>query len=461
MILKNLLDQAKAKKAAHIRLLQIESLELTPEEYMLVREDKNRLGLELMYSILEKIPDCGWTVDDSTFRFIRTSKSEMGRGFQRASFSIALTSGTKRFFIKAFRDYPELSEFDLIKFPTITLAINAINDEIDNIENRKIIAEERRRQEAILVEQQRQVVIARLEQEEVEAVKQELSEIRERLLLIKEVEKKSVEESNLQSIRINKILDDFCSNLSIEEHVIYLEMSELPQKEYQIIDDIPCRTTLDENKFLVTSISASHIKGCIDIRGILQEGACRCDYDVNSNVLGFSCSPTNNSILADVLKDFDGVSSSSRIVSIRFLKSVNLSTQLHKINVIIRDSMDKFLIVRSGVSVLDKSYIDVSDSDISLVIRERVEHYVENVNTIIWSANNSEIIEKNKFSEGSKGTHLNSSVEMSVRDDYLDHADTSSVRRELNTLSRAVDLPKVNLEKKFTDPNKSDDDIPY
>lgn len=461
MILKNLLDQAKAKKAAHIRLLQIESLELTPEEYMLLREDKNRLGLELMYSILEKIPDCGWTVDSSTFRFVKESKSDMGRGFQRASFSIALTSGTKRFYIKVYRDYLELGEFDLIKFPTITLAIHAINDEIDNIENRKRIAEERRKQEAILAEQQRQVVIARLEQEEAEAVKRELSEIRERLLLIKEVEKKSAEESDLQSIRINKILDDFCSNLSIEEHIIYLEMDELPQKEYQIIDDIPCRTTWDENKFLVTSISASHIKCCIDIRGILQEGTCSCDYDGNSNVLGFSCSPTNNSILADVLKDFDGVSSSSRLVSIRFLKSVNLSTQLHRINVIIRDSMDKFLIVRSGVSVLDKSYIDVSDSDISLVIRERVERYVENVNTIIWSANNSEAIEKNKFSEGSKGTHLNSSVEMSVRDDYLDHADTSSVRREFNTLSPEVDLAKVTLVKKFTDPNKSDDDIPF
>ena len=109
MILKNILDQAKAKKAAHTRSLEIKSLELTPEEYMLLREDKNPLGLELMYSILEKIPDCGWTVDDSTFRFVRASKSEMGRGFQRGSFSIALTSGTKRFFIKAFRDYPELA----------------------------------------------------------------------------------------------------------------------------------------------------------------------------------------------------------------------------------------------------------------------------------------------------------------------------------------------------------------
>jgi len=461
MILKNILDQAKAKKAAHTRSLEIESLELTPEEYMLLREDKNPLGLELMYSILEKTPNCGWTIDDSTFRFVRASKSEIGRGFQRASFSIALTSGTKRFFIKAFRDYPELAEFDLIKFPTVTLAIYAINDEIEQIENRKRIAEERRRQEAILAEQQRQAEIARLEQEEIDAVKREMSELRERLFLIKGVERKSAEESDIQAIRINKIVDNFCSDLSLEEHIIYLEMNELPQKEYQIIDDIPCRTTLDENKFPVTSISASHIKGCIDVRGILQESSCSCAYDENSNVLVFSCSLINNSILADILKGFDGLSSSAKLVSIRFLKSVNLSTQLHRINTIIRDSIDKFLVVRSGISVLDKPYIDVSDADISLVIKERIECYVENVNTIIWSANNSEVIEKNNPSEESKGARLNSSVQMPVRDDHLDGADTSSVRREFNTLSRAADLPKVSLVKKYIDSNKSDDDIPF
>ena len=461
MILKDLLDQAKAKKAAHIRLLEIESLELTPEEYMLLREDKNPFGLELMHSILEKIPDCGWTVDDSTFRFVKSSKTDMGRGFQRASFSIALTSGTKRFFIKAFRDYPELAEFDLIKFPTITLAIHAINDEIEQIEDRKRIAEERRRQEAILAEQQRHAEIARLEQEEVASVKREISEIRELLLLIKEVEKKSAEESDLQSIRINKILDEFCSNLSTEEHVIYLEMSELPQKEYQIIDDIPCRTTLDENKFPVTSISASHIRGCIDIRGILQESACSCDYDGNSNMLGFSCSPISNSILADVLQGFDGLSSSRVLVSIRFLKSVSLSTQLHRVNMIIRDSIDKFLIVRSGIAVFDKPYIDASDSDISLVIKERVGSYVENVNAIIWSANNSAIEERNSFSEESKVIHPKSPVETSVKKDSLTQASTSSVRREFNNLSRATELPKVTVVNKPIGFSNLDDDIPF
>jgi len=388
MILKNILDQAKAKKVAHDRSLEIESLELTPEEYMLLREDKNPLGLELMHSILEKIPDCGWAIDESTFRFVKISKPEMGHGFQRTSFSIALTSNTKRFFIKAYRDYPELSEFDLIKFQKLTLAIYAINDEIGQIINRKRIVEERRRQEAVLIEQQRQAEIVRLEKEEEEAVQREILEIKERLLLIKDVEKKSAKESDLQSNRITKILDDLCSNLSPEQHVIYLKMSELPDKEYQIIDDIPCRTTFDENKSPVMSISASHIKSCIDVRGILQDSFCTCVYDKNVNVLGISCSLVNNSILADVLAGLDGLSTSTKLVSIRFSKSVNLSTQLHRINVMIRESIDKFLIVRTGISVLDKPYIDVPDSDIALVIKERIGCYVENVNTIIWSVNN-------------------------------------------------------------------------
>lgn len=397
MNLKNLLNDAKAKKAAHNRYLEIENLDLTAEEYMLIREDKNSIGLELMYAILEKIPNSGWMVDDSTFRFVRSSKSAVQNGFQRVSFSIALTSGSKRFFIKVFRDYYELSNFDLIKFPSLILAIQAINNAIEEIENKKRIQEDLQRQEAFMLEQKRNAEIARLEKLEAEDVEHEISAIRNKLLLIEKAEKKSAEESNFQAIRIHEHLDHFCSNLSTEVHFINLDLNLTPKLEYQIIDEIPCKAAIDENNNAIITISASYIKYCLNVRGIFHPSSCSCEYDPNTNLLIFSCASFSNALLAEVLKDFNVMQSTERNVSIRLLKLENSSTQLQRINKTLSNSMNNFLKNKTEITVFDTPYSDMPDSEILFVTKKLIESYAENVSSIIWSSKNSNVINQNNL----------------------------------------------------------------
>lgn len=73
MSLKDFLEAAKIEDAAYKRQQEIADLDLNPEEYMLLREDKSPLGLELMEAILEAKKNAEWIVDYSTHRLMRRS----------------------------------------------------------------------------------------------------------------------------------------------------------------------------------------------------------------------------------------------------------------------------------------------------------------------------------------------------------------------------------------------------
>lgn len=267
-----MLEAAKLLEAAHRRQQEILGLDLNPEEYMLLREDKSQLGLELLDAILEKMGNTEWVVDRSTHRLMRksTSNSSNGKfsrfgsqlnGSSQGQFSIGLTSNSKRFFLKVYRDYLELSEFDLVKSRFITDAIKVLDQKILSIEAQ-------REQEKYLAIEAESIAIVR-ESQLIQALLDQVHEL-DRLAFFSG-------EERIQ--RLTEFVLEFSNGLPNAEVVID-ELDFSNQESYEIVDDVPCKNTLDyQNNKIIRSISNSYIQKCINFVNLIRvepiEFSCR------------------------------------------------------------------------------------------------------------------------------------------------------------------------------------------
>lgn len=124
MDLKSLLSEAKAAKTQHDREIEIANVDLTPEEYMLLREDDQHDGLSLLQAICEKLENSGWVVDSNTRRLCKRSVSSA----RPNQYSLALTSNSRQFFLKVYRDYDEFPDDIFAKCATLTEAVTKTDD---------------------------------------------------------------------------------------------------------------------------------------------------------------------------------------------------------------------------------------------------------------------------------------------------------------------------------------------
>ena len=133
MSIKDILQQAKIQKAAYDRQEELRLLDLTGEEYMLLREDAEQIGVEILQSIAAKIDKPLWKIDSKTRRLCRTSSASTLRSshLDSAQYSLAITSNSRRFFIKLYRDHEEFDEAILATAKTLLSCVQLIEDEIE------------------------------------------------------------------------------------------------------------------------------------------------------------------------------------------------------------------------------------------------------------------------------------------------------------------------------------------
>jgi hypothetical protein len=284
MSLKNMLEAAKLLEAAHKRQQELLGLDLNPEEYMLLREDKSQLGLELLDAILEGMGNTDWVVDRSTHRLMRKSPSNAGNskfsrlasqsnGSSPGHFSIGLTSNSKRFFLKVYRDYLELSEFDLVKSRFITDAIKVLDQKILSIEVQR--------------EQEKYLAI----EHESMAIVRESQLIQTLLDQVHELDSLAFFSGEERIQRLTEFVLEFSNGLPDAEVVID-ELDFSNQESYEIIDDVPCKNTLDyQNNKIIRSISNGYIKKCINFVNLIRvdpiEFTCR-QHDGYIDIIGLN-----------------------------------------------------------------------------------------------------------------------------------------------------------------------------
>lgn len=258
---KDLLNKAKAEFTAHQREEEIKHLDIDPEEYVMLRDDKNSMGVDLLKSILEKLQTTDWDVDERTFRIVRHSESA---GFRR-EWSIALTSDTRRFHLKVYRDFDgELDGLDLGLCRGICAAIKYIDLAIQDIYERKIKEAEMRRLAAIEEENRRK-------QEELKNIQTTVEQINEtcRNLYLRDLNSEKLGKNILTSAAeyiIHKVKTMPQTLVSLQVDDIASVRAQFGESQFKIIDNVPCK--LDEENMLI-HVSNRFIVECIDAKNFV------------------------------------------------------------------------------------------------------------------------------------------------------------------------------------------------
>lgn len=153
--------------------------------------------------------------------------------------------------MKVYRDYLELSEFDLINCKFLSEAISVIDEKILEITSRR-------------------------EQEKVQAIEREKIAIIAESNLIQELLDQVNQVDNLAFFKGEEIIKNvtdnimkFCSALPISETIID-ELDFNGQELYEIVDDVPCKNTHDLSGRVIRSISSSYIEKCIIFENLIR-----------------------------------------------------------------------------------------------------------------------------------------------------------------------------------------------
>lgn len=253
---KEFLNTARSNFAAHQRENEIKHLDIDPEEYAMLRDDKTPMAVELLKAILEKLKIPNWEVDEGTLRIVRISEAPS----IRRNWSLAMTSDTRRFHLKVYRDFEgELDEFDLASSRGICAAISFVEQTIHDIRERKIREAEMRRLAAIEAEKRRK-------QEELEKIIAKVEQINEifRSQYSKELSAAKLGEEFLTSATeyISHKVDLMSRTLvSLPVADINSVKSQFGEAQFKIIDCVPCQ--IDEQNSLI-HVSNKFIKNCIE-----------------------------------------------------------------------------------------------------------------------------------------------------------------------------------------------------
>jgi len=146
-----LLSIAQEEKKQYDRAEEIKELDLTPLDYQLVRDNKDKRSIELLEAVIEKVCLPNWGVQESTQRIARTETQAIGR----AKDILVITGNTKRFFIKVFNE--RISKFfreeEFVNLTKLTEVFAKVEDEIKYVENCYVKEQEAQERERLRLEE--------------------------------------------------------------------------------------------------------------------------------------------------------------------------------------------------------------------------------------------------------------------------------------------------------------------
>lgn len=372
---KDLLNTARSNFAAHQREEEIKHLDIDPEEYVMLRDDKSPMAAELLRAILEKLKIPNWEVDEGTLRIVRISEVP---GIRR-NWSLAMTSDTRRFHLKVYRDFEgELDEVDLASSRGICAAINFVEKTIQDIRERKIREAEMRRLAAIEAENRRK-------QEELESIlaKIDLANEKCRSLYSKELSAAKLGEELLASAieYINHKVDIMPQAMvSLPVADITAVKNQFGTLQFKIIDNVPCQLDLEHSSL---QVSNKFIKNCIEGRNFVTPICSIASYDEADQrfdlvALGQSGEPVmasgqNHSVLSRQLEGYSTpLDRATKLLSMANELEAKMKGDVAKISVF-------------------SNYSEISTfKDLMKSIDIVLAHIAENVKLIVWNNANSQ-----------------------------------------------------------------------
>jgi len=373
---KDLLSAAKNNFVAHQREEEIRNLDIDPEEYVMLRDDKSQMAIELLNAILEKLKISNWEVDEGTLRIVRISEGPS----VRRNWSLAMTSDTRRFHLKVYRDFEgELDEIDLGASRGICAAISFVEKTIQDIAERKLREAEIRRLAALEEERRRK-------QEKLEKITLTVEQINEKYRSI-----------YAKELSASKLGDEFLK--SANEYILH-KVSLLPQVQvslpvgddalsvkqkfeggkYKIIDNVPC--AWDEENCVVI-VSNQFIRNCIEGKNLIFPKCSFVQFESESSRIVSSLIEESSfnqnvreqrSVMVDprpILSLTEPLDQAERIFMSTAEQDSNMDGNLAKISLL-------------------SIYAEVSNfKDLMKTIDHLLDGFSENVNLIVWNSKNS------------------------------------------------------------------------
>ncbi len=387
---KVLLSTARSNFTAHQREEEIRHLDIDPEEYVLLRDDKTEMAVELLKAILEKLKVPKWEVDEGTFRIVRISESLS----TRKSWALALTSDTRRFHLKVYRDFDgELEEVDLGACRGICAAIDFVEKQIQTICERKMQEAEMFRlaaaeQERLRKEEELARIAAAHEEERLRK-EEELASIVAKIEQINQkcrsIYAKELAASKLGEELLIRATDHIALKvakmsqaqviLPAGDDVLSVK-SKFEGKRFKLIDNVPCEFNDESN---CINVANAYITSCIDGRNLILPKCAEFIYidEAHELVMNYVDADLPSSIQDDRLPP--------RTINVRTNPLIEIDKILTKV-----ERME--LNARSDLANISIFSIDLKISSFKELIKtiDRVLGEIEeNVNLIIWNENNA------------------------------------------------------------------------
>lgn len=419
---KDLLNSAKSNFEAHQRAEEIRHLDIDPEEYVMLRDDKSPMGVDLLRAILEKLNLPNWEVDEGTTRIVRISETP---GYRKA-WSLALTSDTRRFHLKIYRDFEsDLQGVDLIASRGICSAIKFVEATIQDLYEQRIREAELRRL-ALLEEEERRIQeeeLYRLEllEEEKRRKEEELTKI---LAKVEHINKilHSIHSKELKSFKLGEeiiqksvkyIADKVDTLPQAEISVAVANLQETQEKftdeQFKIIDNIPC--TLNESADSI-KISNKFIKHCINAKNHILPKYREIQFNEATKEFVFKSKESDESLISSQGADNESyvtrtpisTLNSTRESSIPLSKTIQVHVQkkVHKIQATV-DPLQEITNLLMRYEQKDQStrddmakitvlniYLETSTfDDLMVPINEMLSSIAHNVSLLAWNSINS------------------------------------------------------------------------
>jgi hypothetical protein len=351
----------------------------------------------LLKAILEKLKLPNWEVDEGTLRLVRISESAS----IRKNWSLAMTSDTRRFHLKVYRDFEgELDEIDLASSKGICAAINFVEKTIVEIRERKVREEEIRRLAAIEEENRRR--------------EEELAKINAKIKLINE----ECQAAYTKELSAHKLGEEILSNAV---NYILLKVSKFEQTEismpieesietikekfngnqYSILDFVPCK--LDEENSSIT-ISNEFIRHCINHKNLVHPKCVNVEYVSDTRSLVVSYSGRENSDSTDpsplinrwdrttISLNRDQMKSGFQYYGLSAGTTRNISDPLSEVEKFLIEAERLNSITKNDlakVSILGIKAEVTNFKDLTKIVEEVLSKISENVNLLLWNKKNT------------------------------------------------------------------------
>lgn len=397
---KDLLNSAKTNFEAHQRAEEIRHLDIDPEEYVMLRDDKSPMAVEVLKAILEKLNLPNWEVDEGTSRIVRISEAQ---GY-RKNWSLALTSDTRRFHLKIYRDFEtDLEGVDLIASRGICAAISFVEATIQELYERRIREAEVRRL-ALLEEEKRR------KEEELAKIRAKVEHVNRTFL--------SIYDKELSAFKLGEAIIDSAARY-ISDKVDALPQAEisLPTgnlqearerfagEQFKIIDNVPCK--LDEETGSI-KISNSFIKHCISAKNHIEPKCGELQFNEETQELVVSFKDSSGSLIPPKNVYHEPVISKPPILSLGLRQKSSIRSSHHigmqaRTNEQALDPLQEITNLSAQYEQIDAStrednakisvlaiYSETSSfRDLLAPINKLLSSIAENVSLIAWNSKNS------------------------------------------------------------------------